>query len=804
MAYSSRDNRPSTGDRSSSPGLPPPPPPPHTTAIPARLSLDQHRDGDGGSIHSGPYDLSSVLSIVRGLDSHDENTSGGSSHSYEMVSPQPRDEEEERSGYFGTTTGSRDSVERQRLAVVNHGHYSRDGSQLEDAGVDRSWEDVSAANRDAAADNTRRENSSAQLYDDHYHHHHHHHHHHHDDDDSVHPALRAQNDHDSGDFFKDFDGVHYSPDPGQSQFDHHRNHADQRRQSRVTLNNITPSESSRDSGLVYYPAPVPAVLNLPPLMAKDTKARNRLSKVQKRASQQVLSDATAEAGISNNRRSQVVAPQHDAWTAAAATTSGNADQHHHHRLSNLPPALRASVFFDSAQPAAPQIMAGESSAVETLDSILNASANAPPAAFTDHPITGTDATQLAPPRRNEYRNSVAMTVTLHPGESPPASEAGGDNNNNRDLRNSRSFERTAPAVPVESALPTTLLAELEQRKQQLKSRNRTAASAFPTGIRSTLLELDAVAQVQATSRRQKRTTLAWEDPNEEAADDEDVPLGVLYNARGGPQGRAMAGRDDDVPLGLLMQKQIEDSEPLAKRRERLRGPQPPAATPAAPPKIPPLMDDEEEEEEESLAARMKRLKEEKEHGRASIGSSTKRISTFGDGGLDLNFEAPTASAAPPQEEETLAQRRKRLQAEEERRRLAEEAKAVQHEVRKRHSIATQQQMQMQMLGAGLMGRSTPMLVPQRPMSGMPLGQRPMSGMGYQPRQQSGLIHQAGIPHQLRPQMSMGAMPRGGGLVNGGGMGGGAMAQNQMAMTPQEMAMNNKQREMVERWRASVM
>ncbi|KAA8903102.1 hypothetical protein FN846DRAFT_954541 [Sphaerosporella brunnea] len=536
-------------------------------------------------------------------------------------------------------------------------------------------------------------------------------------------------------------------------------------------------------------------------MAKDTKARNRLTKVQKRASQQVLSDATAPLehnnGTSNNRRSM----HSDAWAA----TPGNNQQH---RLSNLPPALRASVFFDSTQPA-PQIMPGElrdSSAVATLDSILDASANAPAAAFTDHPITGTDATQHLPPPRNGYRNSVAMTVTLHPGESPPPSEGGPT----PEMRHSRSFEVPPSA---EGALPTTLLAELESRKQQQKSRNRTAASAFPSGIRSTLLELDAVAQVQAQSRRQKRTTLAWEDPDDANNDDEDVPLGLLYQGGTAARPGRPGGKDEDVPLGLLMQKQMEESEPLSKRRERLRGAQG-ASTPAPTlpaPKIPPVGGPEEEEEEETLAARMKRLKEEKE--KASINSGSKRQSTFGDGGLDINFDAPSPSAAPPPqpEEETLAQRRKRLQGEEERRRLTAEAKVVQAELRKRHSLTLLQQQQM--LGSGPLGRSTPML--QRPMSGM--AQRPMSG----------LIHQAGVPHMLRPQMSMGNMHQMGGpgmMMNGGMMmGGGSMGmggmnagmmmgmppptqmqqQNQM-LSPQEIAMNNRQREMVERWRASVM
>ena len=79
--------------------------------------------------------------------------------------------------------------------------------------------------------------------------------------------------------------------------------------------------------------------------------------------------------------------------------------------------------------------------------------------------------------------------------------------------------------------PTTLLAELQLRKAQQKLRNRTAANAFPTGMHSTLLELDAVTQLQQKSRRQKHVALAWEDKevvDRDNYDDDDVPLGVLY------------------------------------------------------------------------------------------------------------------------------------------------------------------------------------------------------------------------------------------------------------------------------------
>jgi hypothetical protein len=641
----------------------------------------------------------------------------------------------------------------------------------------------------------------------------------------------------AADFFPDFDGVHYTPEsftppppstsapPQRPQYD--PPYTDQSRR----ISNASPltstSNNSRDSGLVYYPAPVPAVLNLPPLMAKDSKARSRLSKVQKRASQQILLDVA----IGDEKRRSTLDPD-GAQTPPTPR-----------RLSNLPPALRASAYFDTMSPtnSTPHLELKESSAVATLDSILDASASAPPAAFTDHPMTGTTSTAHLP---RDYRQSVSMNVTHHPGDSRPSSVVGDaqylQNPPQHQLRQSASFEAREAAMGSNMdnlhSAPTTLLAELESRKAQQKSRARTAASAFPSGVRSTLLELDAVAQVQVTTRKNRRTYLAWEDPEMEAphGEDEDIPLGALFpgaGARGAGRG-AFAG-DEDIPLGLLMQREQEEGETLAQRRARLqKGKAPQLPSPGVP----------KEEEEETLAQRRARLQKEK--------------SGFGDGslGLDINFGGsgqPTPQPTPPPEEESLAQRRRRLKEEEERRRRADEARHVQAEVRKRQTMMSQHGT---MLSPGMMqqgnrmsmmsmGGSTPMnrpstggpsgglvnqiggsmLRPQmstgnlRPqmslgnlrqrqsmmsmagmqgMPGMPMGQMgPMPGMGM-----------GGMPGQMQMGMGMNGMPMGMPMMPQG-MTYGAMAMPGamgMMSQQQEMEMTSKQREMVERWRASVM
>ncbi|EME45199.1 hypothetical protein DOTSEDRAFT_170469 [Dothistroma septosporum NZE10] len=127
------------------------------------------------------------------------------------------------------------------------------------------------------------------------------------------------------------------------------------------------------------------------------------------------------------------------------------------------------------------------------------------------------------------------------------------------------------------AQPTTLLAELQVRKAKLKSRNRTAAKAYPGGMHSTLLQLDAVEAINSKKRQKQKVALAWEDPNSRAeaearleAEDEDVPLGMLFPSKDGLIARKMNdGRDWDRPLGLMAKREMEESEPLSSRRTRL-------------------------------------------------------------------------------------------------------------------------------------------------------------------------------------------------------------------------------------------
>lgn len=123
--------------------------------------------------------------------------------------------------------------------------------------------------------------------------------------------------------------------------------------------------------------------------------------------------------------------------------------------------------------------------------------------------------------------------------------------------------------------PTTLLAELQIRKRQQKLRTRPINQAFPNGMHSTLLELDTVAEIERNARKGKRVNLAWEDPslaNGDGSDDEDVPLGMLFAARtAGHNDISAIASEMNRPLGLMEKKEMEDNEPLSRRRDRLQG-----------------------------------------------------------------------------------------------------------------------------------------------------------------------------------------------------------------------------------------
>ncbi|KAF7548879.1 hypothetical protein G7Z17_g6776 [Cylindrodendrum hubeiense] len=399
------------------------------------------------------------------------------------------------------------------------------------------------------------------------------------------------------------------------------------------------------------------------------------------------------------------------------------------RMSNLPPQLRASAYFDIPSTTAPEIEVKDGSAMATLDSILDASAHAPVSAFTDHNYAGKLGSEIY--GKEKKRGSVAPSTMLRPdsGEQPHkkrssfmwlgkrhshasddkeprisdddsrlgpvnADTRAGENEalagRSNDGRSIRSDDDEEIAAEEEAeglsegeeyyGPPTTLLAELQLRKQQQKERTQRQ---FPGGMHATLLEMDAVAENQRVHRKDRRVNLAWEDENgngpEANSDDEDIPLAILAARNQGAQNVMDLNR----PIGLMERREIEDNEPLSHRRARLHGHDPRALMMNNRPSMMNLQanasgvhlpdmspESDEDEIEETLADRKKRLaaKDEAENPlpRARPVSSVftaELLSQFGD--LDDKKEDKENAAPKPAGEETLGQRRRRLQAERE-------------------------------------------------------------------------------------------------------------------------------------------
>lgn len=547
--------------------------------------------------------------------------------------------------------------------------------------------------------------------------------------------------------FRDFDGIHYEHEEEQEakngqERDNDREGREQTRQpssqerqsSRNRLSMMHPPRGAPPppEGMVYYPAPVPRMLNLPKRLSQLPAAN-----VQAKRRTHMLSGLPAEARksamwLKEESKSPEAADAPVARDFFSDPPKEALAPRQSKHLSDIPPQLRASAYFEH-QPIPYDAGVQGESAQDVLDHILEASATAPVSAFTDHAYVGhlgkevygkeavrksTLGLPASPKKDRKSRNSFQMLRTKMSGEemnklrkrSSSHLDVTMDDDQlkgSSDHEEGHSGERTSilhsendkqeedepqPEEEEEEeeeeeqyhGPPTTLLAELQIRKAQQKTRSRTAATAFPNGMHSTLMQLDAVAQIEQDKRKAQRVNLAWEDPHNRPVDDgdeeDDVPLGMLF-----PTGKKSShiprrGHGDQV-VGLMEKKQMEDNEPLSKRRNRLKGiedrpharkhsipinavasaDQVRASTP-----IDPHVEEDDEEEGETLAQRLRRLKDKaalddaiNDDTRArpvSASFASELLSQLG--GSEVEEPKPAAEV-----EETLGQRRKRLQAE---------------------------------------------------------------------------------------------------------------------------------------------
>ncbi|KAL8869555.1 MAG: hypothetical protein Q9174_004190 [Haloplaca sp. 1 TL-2023] len=575
--------------------------------------------------------------------------------------------------------------------------------------------------------------------------------------------------------FADFDGDHTN---AQERIPRGQSHGDEpeMRQASNRMSSAGRPQSYLEplpgEDMVYYPAPVPMMLNLPQKLSKNPTAPSR----EKRRTQ-MLANLNHDARKSANWLPNVGEGEEDVMADEREPLQ---QQNRRKTVGELPPQLRASLFFDYPSTQQDVEMKG-GSAVETLDSILDASAFAPVSAFTDHPIAGRVGKEVygkpAADRRSSYmpleepekkrksslnllkkrnsstnlldesvqkRNSSLLSLgfgkrkssalpaepeeddpglavpmpsevtPLRNGDTIPENAEDEDPeffDAHSELDGDRADEESG-LIDSYSGAPTTLLAELQLRKEQQKTRNRTAAT---DGMHSTLLELDAVAQIQKQARFKKHTQLAWEDPDApqlgaQQIDDDDVPLGVLFPGRKPNLNGTRGGNDDyDRPLGLIARREMEDNEPLSHRRARLRGEPSIRRSPSPADRkgtmftldLPGLQDsggppEDDEVEGETLGQRLRRLKAKKDPhstGRTISGDFASEImSQFGGLGeqpkqaLNGTVQAK-ADDGEDSEEETLAQRRARLQAEKAKSRNASGESGARPTMNKRRSMA---------------------------------------------------------------------------------------------------------------------
>lgn len=428
--------------------------------------------------------------------------------------------------------------------------------------------------------------------------------------------------------FSDFDGVHYVPQDSV-----------QGRERKASLTKpplAKQSKSYRADSMVYYPAPVPTALNLPPRLSdkppQEKRRTHRLSAALFGHRRSALGPSDRPA---TSREIQV------SQTSPVATLDRILDDSTHAPVTTSAerPCTSAEAYGISHQETSSQDLEKQKKK-RSSRSLFRFYKKTSSSSLSDPPATG------HPPQPTEAEAADTHEGTALKSDVADGQEGGGEvlDHSQEDIR-----DYTGP--------PDSLMAELELRKHELKHRSRTAAD--PQGLRSTLLQLDAVAQKQS-ERRQRPVSMAWDNSNavyNGSEGDEDVPLGILYPEK------------PDIPvetrpLDLMEKRQMEENEPLSKRRARLRGEQP-AVQPPNLPNRPSTMylpgshgpaDSDSENEGETLAQRIKRL-------RAKNRNSTTGGSDFTSEVLaEFNYikdndskEGETAS-----QDETLAETRARL------------------------------------------------------------------------------------------------------------------------------------------------
>ena len=282
--------------------------------------------------------------------------------------------------------------------------------------------------------------------------------------------------------FADFDGVYYEPDQDWAKEQRHAHFANSDNtagDANVPTRYSPPPEMVQpqsyvdpDTGqqMLYYPARVPAMLNLPPKLSHKPKAVQRQNRRSQVLSAMVDSNKASETNEAKRKsgvpdisrdsflpdplaghRGSFIALSQDGLPGAveddpaqrqepepeaekespAESTAlrrpkrlsqmpGVTYEGHKSKASlgnALPPQLRASAFFDLPPSAAPEVEAKQGSAMATLDSMLDASTRAPVNAFTNNAFGGHVGDEVygkENKKKNKQHKPKASSSSLQP------------------------------------------------------------------------------------------------------------------------------------------------------------------------------------------------------------------------------------------------------------------------------------------------------------------------------------------------------------------------------------------------------
>ncbi|EWC44079.1 hypothetical protein DRE_07214 [Drechslerella stenobrocha 248] len=370
-----------------------------------------------------------------------------------------------------------------------------------------------------------------------------------------------------GDPFDGFDGVHFARNPRLSE-------VPPRAGVEMPVSNPPKEQpildADRGGELVYYPAPVPVMLNLPPKLS-NTRGQNqsKASQVEApRAMRESLTPLRRSLGLKASHSKADVSSMFD--NILDATVASPVLSVVSHSVTSIKGPInsghgRSASKFSMApprigdQPTAPHPLGQTLAAPETGDGAQpHAAANVQTLPIVESSAIERESAVLGHDGVVDAATDSRSRASYYPHSSYSDKEDGVEG----EERESQGGEEEDDAQFV----PATLLAELESRKNQQRARTNKFAIAGDAQQAPTLLERDALAEVKHQARKRGPVNLAWQaDQNAVEEEEDDVPLGLLFANK-------LSTRPNEVlrTPGLLAMREAEDNEPLRRRQERLK------------------------------------------------------------------------------------------------------------------------------------------------------------------------------------------------------------------------------------------